>query len=412
MTTALPPPHPGRQPGRHGGRVLRFLHLRDRRGAGVRAAVLPGRRAASAQLLLSLCDASASPSSRGRSGRWCSAISATGSGASRRWSPSLMLMGGSTIADRLPADLCAGRLDRAAAAVPAAASGRASGWAANGAGRRCSRSRMRRRAGARATACSRSSARRSASSPPTGCSCCSALVLTADAVSRLGLAAAVPARARCWSALGLWVRLKLTETPAFARRRERGAAAERAARRAVARPSGAPTLARHVRGGRVLRALLYRDRLRARLRDEDARLCARGVPGGRSWARSCSWRSAIVRAACWRTGSRRGAVLAIGLRRLTMAAGLADGADAGRGIAVRWCSLWLARGAVRDGVRLWAARRLAAEPVSGAGALHRRVDGVQHRRRARRRADADRRAGAGAARAVAGRRVSDGGAGC
>ncbi len=32
----------------------------------------------------------------------------------------------------------------------------------------------------------------------------------------LGLAAAVPGSARCWSAVGLWVRLKLTETPAFA----------------------------------------------------------------------------------------------------------------------------------------------------------------------------------------------------
>ena len=43
--TRIAPPDPVRQPDRHHHRVLRFLHLRHRRGAGVPAAVLPGFRA-------------------------------------------------------------------------------------------------------------------------------------------------------------------------------------------------------------------------------------------------------------------------------------------------------------------------------------------------------------------------------
>ena len=38
----LAAPHPHRQSGRHRGRILRLLHLRDRGGAGVRRPVLPG----------------------------------------------------------------------------------------------------------------------------------------------------------------------------------------------------------------------------------------------------------------------------------------------------------------------------------------------------------------------------------
>src|SRR5207244_2932430 len=55
-------------------------------------------------------------------------------------------------------------------------------------------------------------------------------------------------------------------------------------------------------------------------------------------------------------------------------------------------------GAVRDGLRLRAARGLPAEPVPDARALFRRLGGVQRRRHRRRRTGADDRRGAGAAR--------------
>jgi MFS family permease len=82
---------------------------------------------------------------------------------------SLMLMGGSTLLIAfLPTYATAGWW--APLLLCLLRFGQAWGSAASGVGRRCSRSRMRRRATAPGSACSRNWAHRSASSPPTACS--------------------------------------------------------------------------------------------------------------------------------------------------------------------------------------------------------------------------------------------------
>ena len=97
-----------------------------------------------------------------------------------------------------------------------AASARASGSAANGAARCCSRPRTRRPASARGTACFRSSARRSASSARPASSCCSPQCSSDAEFFAWGWRMPFIASALL-VVVGLWVRLKITETPEFQR---------------------------------------------------------------------------------------------------------------------------------------------------------------------------------------------------
>ena len=294
MTTlSLPPPHPRRQPGRHRGRVLRFLHLRDRRRAGVRAAVLPGgsppRRSCCLRYATFGARLRRPPGRRDRvrpfrrpdraqvdAGR----LAAADGRIDRR--------------DRLPADLCAGRLDRAARCCACCASARASGLAANGAGRRCSRSRMRRRAGeARFGMFPQLGA-------PVGFIAANGLFLMLGLVldARRSSSPGAGAFRSCCSAmlvgLGLWVRLKLTETPAFLDAMRRGAAA-RCRCASCSDAASRRDARRHVRRRRLLRALST-SRPPSRLATAPRRSAIRAR---RSWrsssSRSCSWRAAYRR---------------------------------------------------------------------------------------------------------------------
>ena len=123
-------------------------------------------------------------------------------------------MGLSTVAIGAAADVCVDRRGRAAAAGAVPFRARASASAANGAVRYCWRPRTRRPVSAPGTACFRSSARRSASSARPGVF----LLLTAPLSDADFFAWGwrIPFLASALLVVvGLYVRLKLTETPAF-----------------------------------------------------------------------------------------------------------------------------------------------------------------------------------------------------
>ena len=176
--------------------------------------------------------------------------------------------------------------------------------------------------------------------------------------------------------VGLWVRLTLVETPAFA------------AAIAEAPPPKVPLaevfpaarwrgLGGDVRRGRLFLRVLHFDGVRARLRDDDAGVWARGVPaaparrdpihGGRDHRRGLAVRHLEPGARAddrLRADDRCGRVIA---------------SDAGGWRCSAGVCLAVVR-AGRDGVRLRPGRRVAAEPVPGARGVHGDFGGIQRRR--------------------------------
>ncbi len=194
--------------------------------------------------------------------------------------------------------------------------------------------------------------------------------------------------------LGLWVRVKLTETPAFVEAQE-AAPPPRIPVGELLREHWLPTAAGTI-GTVACFALFYISTVFI------IGYATRGLGYDRESFLAVELVAILFMAAgIWIASSyadRIGAaqVLAIGCVA-TVFVGLTiglfvTGERAGRGVRVAGA------GAVRDGVRLWTAGRMAAEPVSGAGALHRGFGDLQHRRDHRRRAHAVHRAGAGGER--------------
>ena len=277
---------PLREPHRHDDRVLRLLHLRDRRRHRLSAAVLSGvrSRVGHARLARDLRDRLHGPADRLGALRPLRRPRRPQDDARRRAADDGHLDG----ADWRAADLRRRSASPRRSCSRSAGSARASASAASGAAPCCSRSRTRRRASAPGTACSRSSARRSASSFRAACFSRCREWLTDEQFFSFGWR--IPFLASAVLVLvGLYVRLTITETPVF----QDAVTAQRAREGPDVR--GLPALPGHagrrddVVAGDV-RALLPDDGLRAVVGHERARLQPRAVPADAARSASCSSR--------------------------------------------------------------------------------------------------------------------------
>jgi len=204
---------------------------------------------------------------------------------------SLLLMGVSTfLVAFLPSYAVAGWI--APALLCILRFGQGFGLGGNGAGLRCWRWKTHRRVGKRASALPRRSARRWGSCLPTGCSCCWGSGFRRRISSSWGWRVPFLASALL-VVLGLWIRLRIGETPAFREAIVDAAPPPRVPLGQIARRSSRRSAGGHSGGDRVLFAVLPRHDLRAR-RSRPPNWATRARP-------------------CWRSNLAADVVFAIGI---------------------------------------------------------------------------------------------------